>query len=63
MKVTVYKNTKFLNGHRKSVKEEAKEEAKKRSKGHLQKAFLERREAVIWEIIIANYVVEELSES
>jgi hypothetical protein len=59
MKVTVYKNTKFLNGHRKSVKEEAK----KRSKGHLQKAFLERREAVIWEIIIANYVVEELSES
>jgi hypothetical protein len=37
MKVPVYKNTKFLNDHRKSVKEEAK----KRSKELLQQAFLE----------------------
>jgi hypothetical protein len=62
MKVLVYKNTKFLIHHRKSVKEEAKEEAKKRSKELLQQAFLDKEGVCDLGDFISQYVVEELSE-
>jgi hypothetical protein len=58
MKVLVYKNTKFLNDHRKSVKEEAK----KRSKELLQQVFLEKEGGCDLGDVISDYVVEELSE-
>ena len=61
MKVLVYKNTEFLNDHRKRVKEEAKEEAKKRTKELLQQAFSEKEGGSDLGDIISDYVVEEFS--